>query len=202
MPSRPLTLQRIVKAAVRIADREGLDALSMRRLAAEVGAGAMSLYHHVPGKAALFDALQSFLIREADLPTDPYDWEAWVRNSALRFREVAVRHPGCIEVFARKGIAAPEALAPFEAALGAFARGGFDRDVAYRSLQTVVAVVIGLGLLEASEQRALTPDTTEINLSPEEFPLLSAVATESMEPDTLWQFVIDTLVIGIASQVP
>ena len=72
---RPLSRRRVLEAAVRFADREGLEALSMRRLGAELGVEAMSLYNHVPNKDALLDGMVEVLLGELEVPPEKGDWE-------------------------------------------------------------------------------------------------------------------------------
>ena len=205
MARRPLTRQRILKAALRIADRDGLDAISMRRIGVEVGAEAMSLYHHVANKAAIFDGLQALLLSESKLPTGDVGWEEWVRGFTDAFRRLSQRHPRCVPLFASRGISTPDALAPFEAGLAAFRRTGLTPKAAYHSLQTVTAVAVGLGLVEA----AATTNPLEAGIDPEagaleRFPHVTEalLAVGQFDADALWRFVVDTLVAGIASQLP
>src|SRR5205085_7241320 len=115
------------------------------------------------------DGLQELLLQEADLPTGDLEWEEWVHAFAERFRSVARRHPNCVQLFAGRGISSTEAVRPFESALGAFRRAGFDAETSYRLLQTVVANVIGFTLLEAAGQNRL-PEAEAVDLPPEEFP--------------------------------
>src|SRR5919112_6853273 len=75
MKRQPLSRQRILEAAVRFADREGLEALSMRKLGSELGVEAMSLYNHVPNKGALFDGMVEVLLGELEVPPEDESWE-------------------------------------------------------------------------------------------------------------------------------
>ena len=78
-----LSKQRVVLEAVRLADREGVDGLSMRRLAGALGAGAMSLYHYVASKDELLDAMIDIVFGEIELPPDDTDWRSAMRRSAV-----------------------------------------------------------------------------------------------------------------------
>jgi AcrR family transcriptional regulator len=88
----PLSRDRILAAAVALADREGLEVVSMRRLGRELGVQAMSLYNHVPNKAAILDGIVERVLGEIELPQAGDDWEASLRRCALSTHEVLLRH--------------------------------------------------------------------------------------------------------------
>src|SRR3712207_8923049 len=83
---RPLSRRRVLEAAVRFADREGLEALSMRKLGADLGVEAMSLYNHVPNKDALLDGMVEVLLGELEVPSEKAGWEERVREAYRGFR--------------------------------------------------------------------------------------------------------------------
>jgi AcrR family transcriptional regulator len=203
MSKRPLTKERILKAAIRIADKEGLTGLSMRRLAAALGVEAMSLYHHLASKEALLDAIYQALIEEADLPTGTVAWEDWVRRTAAGFRRVGAAHPGSFALFAQRAANGAMTLRPFEAGLDAFRRAGLAPEAAYSSLSAVAGVVVGLALQDAIAAGAAPTRTNIEDLDMTEFPRINEVApfASQTEPDVLWQFMIDTLVAGLRAQL-
>src|SRR5215218_3500871 len=86
---RPLSRRRILEAAVRFVDREGLEALSMR----ELGVEAMSLYNHVPNKSALLDGMVEVLLGELEIPPEDEGWERRIREAYRAFRRLAHEHP-------------------------------------------------------------------------------------------------------------
>src|ERR671913_1313899 len=90
---QPLSRQRILEAAVRFVDREGLEALSMRKLGSELGVEAMSLYNHVPNKDALLDGMVEVLLGELEVPAESQSWEERIRQGYGAFRRLAHRHP-------------------------------------------------------------------------------------------------------------
>src|ERR687893_1436892 len=90
---RPLSRRRVLEAAVRFADREGLGSLTMRRLGAELGVEAMSLYNHVPNKGALLDGMVEVLLGELDVPPEDEGWERRIREAYRAFRRLAHEHP-------------------------------------------------------------------------------------------------------------
>src|SRR5262245_42188218 len=89
----PLTRERILAAALAIADADGVEALTMRRLAQELGVEAMSLYHHVQGKADLLGGIAELVVQQIDLPPPEGDWKAAVRASAISAHAVLRQHP-------------------------------------------------------------------------------------------------------------
>jgi AcrR family transcriptional regulator len=101
----PLSRERILRTAVSLADREGLDALSMRRLAGELDAGAMTLYHYVSGKDELLEGMVDIVFGEIELPAGG-DWRTAMRRRCASARDVLVRHAwaiGLMESLARPG---------------------------------------------------------------------------------------------------
>ena len=89
----PLSRERVLGAAVALADRGGIGALSMRKLAQELGVEAMSLYHHVASKEAILDGIVDVVFGEIDLPTGEDGWRAAMRQRAISAREALRRHP-------------------------------------------------------------------------------------------------------------
>ena len=90
---QPLSRRRILEAAVRFVDREGLEALSMRKLGSELGVEAMSLYNHVPNKSALLDGMVEVLLGELEIPPEDEGWERRIREAYQAFRRLAHEHP-------------------------------------------------------------------------------------------------------------
>ncbi|CAL9456612.1 hypothetical protein SUDANB58_02562 [Streptomyces sp. enrichment culture] len=118
-PKPGLTLDRIVEAAVRVADAEGLEAVSMRRVATELGTGAMSLYRYVPGKAELLDLMLDRVQRPADDPDGPGDgsWRAALEAMARGTLALYRRHPWLLHVNQSRPILGPGALDGMEKVL-------------------------------------------------------------------------------------
>src|SRR5215217_4101935 len=93
MERRPLSRERIFAAAIRVADADGIESLSMRRLARDLGVEAMSLYNHVANKSDLVDGIVDVVLEEIELPADGEDWESAIRRCAISAHHVFVRHP-------------------------------------------------------------------------------------------------------------
>src|SRR6187401_2799921 len=92
-PRVPLSRERVLQAAIRLADEGGIESLTMRKLARELGVEAMSLYNHVANKDEIIDGIIDLVASEADLPADATDWKAAMRQSAISMRDAFLRHP-------------------------------------------------------------------------------------------------------------
>ena len=102
-----LTRERIISAAVELIESEGVGALSMRRIAAQLGSGVMSLYNHVPGKAALLDGVAEYILSGMELAADPdASWEDQLRGQARAFRQMSQAYPRCTMVMVSRPAAA------------------------------------------------------------------------------------------------
>src|SRR2546429_35311 len=130
-----LSRESVLRAAIAVADAEGIDALTLRRLAQELDVHPTSIYNHVPSKEAILDGLIEMLLVEADLPTTVTDWRAWVRVFAEAMRTTARAHPGAFAIFLKRKASGPVASRHAEAALDAFRRDGFSVEAAARAVQ-------------------------------------------------------------------
>src|ERR1700755_62011 len=119
-----LTRERILQTAVRLADRDGPDAVTLRRIAGELGVHVTSLYNHVPTRDAVTDGIVELLLDEAKLPTGPVPWDAWVRRYAAAIVGIAATHPGAFHALRQRPVQGERATASFEVALAAFTQAG------------------------------------------------------------------------------
>ena len=139
-PKPGLTVDRIVNAAIAIADAEGIEALSMRRVAEELGAGAMSLYRHVPGKAELLDLMVDRVCGETARPRRRAGaWRKRLEQVARANRELFERHPWLAQVSTLHPPLGPGVLAKYEYELGSVEGIGLT-DV---EMDSVVSLVVG-----------------------------------------------------------
>jgi AcrR family transcriptional regulator len=149
-PRIPLSRRRVLRAAVRLADRDGLDSLTMRRLAQEVGAEAMSLYHHVANKEAVFDGVVEVIIGEitaavdeVEAPSPEEDWQAALRARILAAREVFLRHRWAPRIFETRTTTSPVVIAYFDHVVAILRAGGFSFDLAHRALHVLGSRALG-----------------------------------------------------------
>jgi AcrR family transcriptional regulator len=117
-PKRGLSVEKMVEAAVGLADEEGLEALSMRRVADRLGVGAMSLYTYVPGKTELVELMVDAVLGEAALPDGTAGWRAGLDVFARESWEIAHRHPWMLQVSSGRGLMGPNQAAMLDAVLG------------------------------------------------------------------------------------
>jgi AcrR family transcriptional regulator len=180
-----LSKQRVVVEAVRLADREGVDGLSMRRLAGELGAGAMSLYHYVASKEELLDAMIDVVFSEIELPSQGSDWQSAMRGRAVSARQVLARHPWAIVLMESRTSPGPANLRHREAVTACLRRAGFSVVMATHANWLLDSYVYGFALQEASlpfdtadELSDMTEDVYLPQLPPDEFPYLNESAAE------------------------
>jgi AcrR family transcriptional regulator len=149
-PRIPLSRQRVLRAAVTIADEHGIQSLTMRRLAEDLGAEAMSLYYHVANKNDLLDGIVDLIMREInevvgriDVPSHGADWKKAVRQRILSAREVFLRHRWAPGVFETRTRTSPEVLRYYDALLGLMRDGGFSYDVVHHALHALGSRALG-----------------------------------------------------------
>jgi TetR/AcrR family transcriptional regulator, tetracycline repressor protein len=145
----PLSRERIIEAALGIIDDEGVDALSMRRLAAALGVQAMSLYNHVTGKADVFDGITEFITTDMQLPRRTEGgWEDGIRSVAYGFRQASLRHPRACELVLTRQLSSPGALPVINCSLAVLLDHGFDEAAAVHALRLLIAFQVGSLLRE------------------------------------------------------
>lgn len=193
-----LSKQRVVIEAVRIADHEGVDGLSMRRLAGALGAGAMSLYHYVASKDELLDAMTDIVFGEIELPPEETDWQSAIRRRAVSARQVLARHPWAIVLMESRTSPGPANLRHHEAVTACLRRAGFPVLMATHANWLLDSYVYGFALQEASlpfgtadEFADMADDVYLPQLPPDEFPYLneSAAALVAAGFDPAEQFI-------------
>ena len=143
MANQGLTRDRVLRAAVALVDREGLEALSMRRLGQELGVEAMSLYRHVRDKSDLLDGLHGAILDEMVVPAPGPDWQRDLVRLAMAFRQLLLRHPSALVLFADRPAVSSASLHLVERALSLLAAAGLKPDRRVRAFQSLVAYVIG-----------------------------------------------------------
>lgn len=146
-PERRLSRERVLRAAVALADREGIESLTMRRLADELGSGAMSLYHHVPSKDALRDGMVDLVFGEIELPAGG-DWKAALRRRALSTREALRRHRWAVGLMESSKEPGPADLRLHDAVLGCLRGAGFSVELAVQAYSVQDAYIYGFALQE------------------------------------------------------
>jgi AcrR family transcriptional regulator len=146
----PLTHERVLETAIALAQREGLDSLTMRRLAGELGVGAMTLYHYVPNKESLLDGMVEIVFGEIEPPTADGDWKAALRRRAISTREVLNRHRWAVGLMESRRTPGPNSLRLHDAVLGVLRQAGFSVEDAIQAYSVQDAYLYGFALQEKS----------------------------------------------------
>jgi AcrR family transcriptional regulator len=194
-----LSRDRILRTAITVADRDGFDAVTLRRIAGELDVHVTSLYNHVPTREAVTDGIVELLIEEAKLPADRVPWEVWVRSFVGAIETVAGAHPGAYAALQHRPVQGPRAAASFEVALSAFRAAGFSAEDAYGAVKAATFTALSIGLERAMTTRGEFPQTNLDDLPGDTFPTTHAVVPMA-DPSAAWTFAIETLVAGLRAQ--
>lgn len=144
----PLSEERVVEAAARVADRGGLTAVSMRGVGKELGVEAMSLYHHVAGKEAMLDLLADWVFSLIELPAAGDGWREGMMRRARSAREVLGAHPWALGLIESRSAPGPALLLHHDAVIGCLRAGGFPVMLASHAFSVIDAYVYGFVLTE------------------------------------------------------
>lgn len=156
----PLNRERVLRAAVELADREGIDALSMRRLGQELGVEAMSLYNHVSAKEDLLDGMVDVILEEIEPAPDDGDWKTATRNRILSARRAMLRHLWASAVIVSRKQASPQMMKYMDTMGGLFLRGGFSVELMHHGFHALGSRILGFS-------QELYDDSAELEQSPE-----------------------------------
>jgi AcrR family transcriptional regulator len=198
-----LTRDRIVQAAVELIERDGAAALSMRAVAARLGVAVMSLYNHVPNKAALLEGVAGHVVAAMDFEGDPgADWKGRARDLVRAFRKVAHDYPRCMTIVFTHEVGTVEAARPAERALALADEAGFDGPTSVRIMRALMAYALGAQIRDIGGARWLHQvgrSETYARLDPERFPHVTAMAADLVrqEPDADFEFGLDLLIRAV-----
>jgi AcrR family transcriptional regulator len=149
-PRIPLSRERVLRAAVQIADERGIASLTMRRLAEALGSEAMSLYYHVANKDDLLNGVVELIVTEInevvdriELPAEGADWKKAVRQRILSAREVLLRHPWVPRVLATRTRMGMAVVVYHDRLVGLMRSGGFSYDLAHHALHALGSRALG-----------------------------------------------------------
>jgi AcrR family transcriptional regulator len=142
-PRAPLSRERVLRAAVALADQGGVDALSMRKLAQELGVVPMALYKHVANKDELLDGMIDVVVGEIDPPAGGTDWKAAIRRRVLSARGALLRHPWASRVIESRATPTPTVLSYMDSMIGIFRAGGFSVDLTHHTMHAMGSRLLG-----------------------------------------------------------
>jgi len=153
----PLSRERVLRAAVALADERGIEELTMRKLAKELGVEAMSLYNHVAHRGDLLDGMIDLVFGEIDPPAAGGDWKAELRKRAVSTRAALLRHRWAVGQMEGRTSHGPANLKVHDAILGCLRAAGFSIEMTVHAYSVQDAYIYGFAL----QERDMTPETTE-----------------------------------------
>lgn len=188
-PRIPLTRERVLRAAIVLADEGGIESLSMRKLGQQLGVEAMSLYNHVANKDDILDGIVDVVVSEIDVPPIRDDWKAALRQRANSARVALSRHPWATGLMESRTNPGPAALRYYDSVIGSLREAGFSIEMAAHAFSALDSYIYGFALQEVSlpfETSDEARDVAEIlleQLPAGEYPHLAEMTTEhAMKP--------------------
>ena len=215
-PRAPLSRERVLRAAIRIADDGGIEALTMRRLAEEVGAEAMSLYYHVSKKDDVLDGIADLIVDEINEAVDAIGlaargtaWKRAVRTRILTARQVLLRHKWAPQVFESRSNTGMAVLRYHNGLVGLLREGGFSYDLIHHALHALGSRALGFSqeLFDPGNQPA-EADAAAMEAMAAELPYLAGMMAEVAHDDpdstlgwcddqTEFEFGLDVILDGL-----
>ncbi|WP_405110372.1 TetR/AcrR family transcriptional regulator C-terminal domain-containing protein [Micromonospora sp. NBC_01405] len=212
----PLSRDRVLSAAVTLADEAGIESLSMRNLAQDLGVVPMALYKHVANKNELLDGMIDVVVGEIDPPVLDADWKRVIRERILSAREVLLRHPWASIAIESRNEATPAILGYLDSMVGTLRKGGFSTDLAHHVMHAMGSRMLGFSqeLFDASRRAGRSgmaepePPAAFPAEAAAQFPHLAAIATAASHDDASvvgqgcddqfeFEFALDLLLDGI-----
>jgi AcrR family transcriptional regulator len=201
--AEPLARERIVEAAMRIIDAEGLDALSMRRLGAELGVNPMAAYHYVPNKAALYDLVLEAVMAGVDTTAiDPaLPFAEQLKRAARAYRDAILAHPRAIPVLATRSLRTAAVLRPVEPILGILYAAGLTPDESMAAVDALAQFILGgaMGYYHHEFDEGADDQREFEALDPAVFPNTVRMISEAryIGPEGEFEFGLDAIVRGL-----
>ncbi len=201
------TREEVARAALELADRDGIDALSMRRLAEALGVGTMTLYGYFRSKSELLNGVVDAAVDDREeLPTRG-PWRECLREVVLTARRSMLRHPSLVEIRMRQPVLRPEALRFAETTMTILTGAGMERAEAARSFRLLFTFVFGYAALSpegAEEEAARSARAALASLPPADYPALTTAVDEAaaaMGGEETFAFGLELILDGIAARI-
>jgi AcrR family transcriptional regulator len=202
-PTPRLTRERVAAAALELVDRDGLDRLSMRRLADALGVGTMTLYGYFRSKEELLDAVVDAAVSEPPVEVPAGPWREQLRALLTGARRSVLSHPALVEIRVRQPVLRPEALRFAETGLRILREAGFDRREAALGFRLLFTYSFGFAAFSptdaVAEDRAAAAAAIRA-LPPEDYPELSATSAEAaraMGGDEAFEYGLERILDGL-----
>jgi len=203
----PLNRDRILVAAVAIADERGVGAVTMREVASRLGVEAMSLYNHVSNKEDILDGMVDLVVEQFDLPKDTGDWRGAMHRRAVSAHEVFDLHPWAPMLLDSRESSGPARLRYFDWVLGTLTGAGFSIDGAARAFSLLDSYIYGFGIEQfnlSAVSDAPQEEKAEALLAlipAEQYPHLHRMASHAMQvgydADTDFDFGLTIILDGL-----
>jgi AcrR family transcriptional regulator len=185
----PLSRERVLNTALKLADQGGLESLSMRKLGQELGVEAMAVYYHFANKDEVLDGIVDLVFGEIDLPVAGADWKTAMRQRAISLRDVLARHRWAIGMMESRRNPGPANLRHHDAVIGNLRAAGFDMEMVAHAYSLLDGYIYGFALTKmnlpfdnAGDVAELAQDMLE-PFPPGEYPNLADFITEhAMKP--------------------
>jgi AcrR family transcriptional regulator len=176
---QPLNKSRVLTAAVASADKAGLEALSMRSLAEQLGVVPMALYKHVANKEELIDGMIDVVIGEIEPPRTDLDWRGAVRQRILSARQALLRHPWTSRAMESRSTPTPVVLGYMDSMIAMFLAGGFSIDLTHHAMHALGSRMFGFSQELYTGSQNGTPDGEAARQLALMYPNIAAVAMEA-----------------------
>jgi AcrR family transcriptional regulator len=201
-PRAPLTRERVLQVAITIADRAGVEGLSMRKVGQELGVEAMSLYNHVANKDDLLDGMLDVLVGEIELPERGGDWKAALREKALAARALLGRHPWAPRIIlSRPRIQmGPATVRYMEAIAGCLVQAGFSWELVHHALHLLGTRMLGYAPdpLDAGDRVTPAEAADGWRALASEYPTLAEMLSQTDHDDDVeFAFALDLILEGL-----
>lgn len=200
----PLTRERVLRAAVALADRSGIEALTMRRLGQELGVEAMSLYNHVSNKDDILDGIVDLVVGDIEVPPTGTPWRPAMRARSISAHESLLAHPWAALLLMSRFNIGPGMTRYLDATLGRLREGGFSIEGALDAWNTLDSHLYGFTLQELNlpfevEEASQVSAEVLATLPAEEFPHVAEVITEIMRSGRSedFEFGLDLILDGL-----
>ncbi len=145
-----LSKDRVITAAIALADRIGIEPFTIRKLATELDVKPMTIYHHVANKEAILDGMVDVVFGEIDRPSEDLDWKQAIRQRSTSARSVLASHPWAVPLMESRTSPGPETLRHHDAVLGCFRAGGFSIKMTAHAYALIDSYIYGFALQEAN----------------------------------------------------
>jgi AcrR family transcriptional regulator len=157
----PLTRERVLQAALKLADQGGIEALSMRKLGQELGVEAMAVYYHLANKDQVLDGIVDLVFSEIELPVAGADWKTAMRSRAISLHDVLMRHRWAIGMMEARQNAGPANLRHHDAVIGNLRAAGFDSPMVAHAYSLLDGYIYGFALTKMNLPFE-TPDEVDV----------------------------------------